>query len=172
MLSNTKSHVRHSVYRNNLKMKILTSQQQIREKNKLASAHIIHRTQAINAKCSYLTLADEQAQRQDVIAEQIKIWRRTLPILIQRLSRIPDPRRPKSIKHEITVLMISGLLAFVFRLSSRCEINRQLSGAVINHHLRKIFPELNSIPHADTLARLLERINTSEIEHVHVALII
>jgi hypothetical protein len=57
------------------------------------------------------------------------------------------------------------------RLSSRREINRELSGAVINHHLRKIFPELDSIPHADTLARLLERINVEEIEHAHIALI-
>ena len=52
--------------------------------------------------------------------------------------------------------MIFGLLAFVFRLSSRREMNRVLTGATINTNLRKIFPELDSIPHADTLARMLE----------------
>lgn len=67
--------------------------------------------------------------------------------------------------------MIFGLLAFVFRLSSRREMNRELTGAAINHNLQKIFPEIDSIPHADTLARLLEKVNTSEIEFAHIALI-
>jgi hypothetical protein len=49
--------------------------------------------------------------------------------------------------------MVFGLLAFVFRLKSRREMNRELTGSTINHHLQKIFPELDSIPHADTLAR-------------------
>jgi hypothetical protein len=67
--------------------------------------------------------------------------------------------------------MIFGLLAFVFRLSSRREMNRELTRAAINHNLRKIFPELDSIPHADTLARLLEKINVGVIEEAHIALI-
>jgi hypothetical protein len=67
--------------------------------------------------------------------------------------------------------MLFGLFAFVFRLSSRREINRELTGAVIHYHLRKLFPELDSLPHADTLARLLEKVNTSEIERAHIALI-
>ena len=171
MLANTKSPVTHSVYRANLKKKISISQKQIRENINAADAKIIHRIQAINAKRPYQTFEEEQTIRQEILAEQIKIWRRTLPTLIQKLSRIPDPRRPKSIKHKMTVLMVFGLLAFVFRLSSRREINRELTGPVINHHLRKIFPECDSIPHADTLSRLLERINTSEIEYVHIALI-
>ena len=37
--------------------------------------------------------------------------------------------------------------------------------------MRKIFPELDSIPHADTLARILEKINPKEIEDVHIELI-
>jgi len=37
--------------------------------------------------------------------------------------------------------------------------------------LRKFFPELDSIPHADTIARLLERVNVREIEQVHINMI-
>src|SRR3990167_6555409 len=99
--------------------------------------------------------------RQDILSEQIKVWRRTLPLLLHKLSRIPDTRRPKSIKHKMVVLMIFGLLAFVFRLSSRREMNRELTASAINHHLQKIFPELDSIPHADTLPRLLGTINVT-----------
>ena len=67
--------------------------------------------------------------------------------------------------------MIFGLLAFVFRLKSRREMNRELTGAAINHHLQKIFPELDSIPHADTLARFLETAKITEIESAHIAMI-
>ena len=138
---------------------------------KATGSTVVHRTQAINAKRIYHTLKEEQTVREEILSEQIKLWRRTLPLLIHQFSRISDPRRPKSIKHKMTVLMVFGLLAFVFRLSSRREINRELTGAVINHHLRKIFPEFDSIPHAGTLARLLERTKISEIEHSHIALI-
>jgi len=34
--------------------------------------------------------------------------------------------------------------------------------------LKSLFPKLKSIPHADTLARLLETIEPEEIEKVHV----
>ncbi|MEO8402220.1 MAG: transposase family protein [Gammaproteobacteria bacterium] len=171
MLTNIKSPVTHSIYRADLKNKISVSQKQVREGINAADANIIHRTQAVNAKRSYQTVEEDKVARQDILAEQIKVWRRTLPPLLKKLSCIPDPRRPKSIKHKMVVLMIFGLLAFVFRLSSRREMNRELTGAVINHHLQKIFPELNSIPHADTLARLLKKINVRDIEISHIALI-
>lgn len=146
MLTNTKSPVTHSIYRTDLKKKIAMSQQRIREKINATDAKIIHRTQAINSKRPYQSIEEERAVRQDIISEQVRMWRRTLPTLLQKLSHIPDPRRPKSIKHKMVVLMMFGLLAFVFRLSSRREMNRELTGAAINHNLQKIFPELDSIP--------------------------
>src|SRR3990167_3896951 len=98
MLTNTKSPTTHAIYRAQLKETISASQKQIRENINATGSHIIHRTQAINAK------------------------------------------RPKSVKHKISVLMIFGLLAFVFRLKSRREMNRELTGAAIHRHLQKIFP--------------------------------
>ncbi len=171
MLTNTKSPITHRIYRADTKAKISYSQKQIRSTIKTTGASIIHRTQAINNKRSYQTLEEEQTVRQDVLSDQIQVWRRVIPTLLQRLARIPDPRRPKSIKHKIAVLMLFGLLAFVFRLSSRREMNRELTGAAINLQLQKIFPELDSIPHADTLSRLLEKINVNAIECAHIALI-
>jgi len=64
--------------------------------------------------------------------------------------------------------MIFGLFAFIFRLTSRREMNRELTGALIHEHLKKIFPEIETIPHADTLARLLENINPQAIESAHI----
>ena len=171
MLTNLKSPVLHSVYRRDLKQKIAASQQQIRENIAINNAKTIHRTQAINRKCPYESMEKEQTARQAILAEQIKTWRRLLPQLLMKFSRIPDPRRSKSIKHQLVVLMIFGLFAFVFRLSSRREMNRELTGAAVTTNLRKLFPELDSIPHADTLARLLEKINSARIESAHIELI-
>ncbi len=171
MLTNTKSPVIHSIFRTGLKEKISISQKMIRENIYAANAKIIHRTQSINAKRSYQTIKEEQLARQDILGEQIKIWRRIMPTLLLKLSRIPDFRRPKSVKHKISVLMVFGLFAFVFRLSSRRGMNRELTGAAINHHLQKIFPELDSIPHADTLARFLEKARVTEIESAHITMI-
>jgi hypothetical protein len=82
MLVNIKSPVTHAIYCANLKEKISVSQIQIRENINAADAKIIHRTQAINAKRSYQTLEEEQTARQNILAEQIKVWRRAFPSLI------------------------------------------------------------------------------------------
>ena len=69
------------------------------------------------------------------------------------------------------MLLLFGLFAFIFRLSSRREINRELTGPVIFNHLKKCFPDIDSIPHADTLARALENIDPIDIEAIHITLV-
>ena len=154
-----------------LKQKIANGHQKIHETIVAANATIDHRTQANNRKSAYNTIDEERTARADITEAQIKAWRALLPTLIKKFSRIPDPRRVTSVKHKLVVLMVFGLLAFIFRLSSRREINRELTGAAINSNLQKIFPELGSIPHADTLARMLKKTNPNDIEAAHIAMI-
>jgi hypothetical protein len=154
-----------------LKAKTEASHQIIHEHHIETQSLVVPRTQARNAKQSYCNIEEITADRADKLSAQINAWRSILPILIKRFSTIHDPRRAKSVKHQIAVVMLYGLLAFIFRLSSRREINRELSGMVVFENLQKIFPELESIPHADTLARLLERIDVNEIENTHILLI-
>lgn len=154
-----------------LRTKIRASQGEIRQRVLAMNADIIPHTQAHNRKCQYQTIEAAREFRADVLSAQIKSWRNMLPLLIRRFSRIPDPRRAGSVKHKVTVLMVFGLFAFVFRLSSRREMNRTLTGPVIFEHLRKLFPEIDSIPHAGTLTRLLEHTDPKAIEAIHIALI-
>ena len=154
-----------------LKKKKAQSYAQIREKVAMSGATIIPRTSAQNRKRTETTLEEEQARRADVVAAQIKVWRSLLPSLLKDFSKINDPRRAKSIEHKLTTLMIFGLFAFIFQLQSRREMNRELTGPVIFSHLKTLFPDLETIPHADTLARLLEKIHPREIEQVHLNLI-
>ena len=154
-----------------LRAKIRESHSEIRQRVMPMNAEIVPHTQAHNRKSSYITIAEERDFRLEVVGSQIRAWRSLPPTLINKLSRIPDPRRSKSVKHKLVLLMIFGLFSFIFRLSSRREMNRELTGAMIHENLKKIFPEIETIPHADTLARLLKRINPQNIEEAHINLI-
>jgi len=102
-----------------LKAKIEASHQLIHEHHIETQSLIAPRTQARNAKQSYRSIEEMAADRSDKLSSQIQAWRSVLPILIKRFSKIHDPRRAQSVKHKLVVIMLYGLLAFIFRLSSR-----------------------------------------------------
>jgi len=154
-----------------LKEKIAKNQEIIHEALAETQSMIAPRTEAHNRKQSYTSIEEETSDRSEKLSVQIQAWRSLLPVLIRRFASIPDPRRAKSIKHKMAVVMLYGLFAFIFQLQSRRAINRELSGPTLFEHLKRVFPELESIPHADTVARLLARINPEEIEKTHLALI-
>jgi hypothetical protein len=58
------------------------------------------------------------------------------------LERIPDPRQPKKCRHRLTVLLLYGLLMFVFQFASRREVNRELTRPQFEANLQLLFPEL------------------------------
>lgn len=109
-------------------------------------------------------MEEERAARQEAAEEQIRIFRSLLPTLLKRLARIADPRNPKTLKHKLTVLVIYGLLSFVFQMASRREANRQMTLPMFLENLKLLFPELETLPHHDTLNRLLARIEVDQIE--------
>lgn len=64
-----------------------------------------HKKRAIaNRKRGYETPEDEKSDRQLSVESALKVYQRTLPILLNRLSKINDPRQPKKLKHSLTVL--------------------------------------------------------------------
>jgi hypothetical protein len=70
------------------------------------------------------TVEEEQQARQEAVEEQIQAYRSALPTLLKRLGKIRDPRNPKTIRHKSTVLLLYGILLFVFQMASRREANR------------------------------------------------
>ena len=124
-----------------------------------------------NRKCPYQTEAEERAARLEAVTDQIKVYRAMLPVLLKRLSKIADPRQPRKIRHKLTVLMIYGILCFAFQMSSRREANQKMTRPVFEANLRRLFPDLEELPHQDTLARLLARIDVTEMEQAHLDMI-
>ncbi len=124
-----------------------------------------------NACSAYASVAQEQQAREEAVTGQLRILRRELPPLLEGLERIPDVRNPRRCRHKLTVLLLYGLLMFVFQFASRREVNREMTRAQFEANLRLLFPELETLPHADTLFRLLRDIDVSQIEQAQVALI-
>jgi hypothetical protein len=110
------------------------------------------------------SIEEEGAARNEAVSGMIAIMRQTLPVLLRRLDKIPDPRNPKKLKHRLTVLMLYGILVFVFQYASRRAANGAITRPMFEHNLRLLFPQLESLPHSDTLFRLLCRIDVGQIE--------
>ncbi len=124
-----------------------------------------------NRKSPLESIEQENAARTEAVSGLMLILRQMLPVLLGRLGKIPDPRNPKKLKHRLTVLMLYGLLVFVFQYGSRRAANGQITRPMFEHNLRLLFPQLESLPHSDTLFRLLSRIDVSQIEQAHIDLV-
>lgn len=120
-----------------------------------------------NRQCRYEGVGEERRQRQEAALEQLGVLRAQLPWLMKRLGRIADPRHVTKTKHQLTVLLFYGLLTFVLRKASRREANRELSRPMFLENLRLLFPEIQRLPHHDTVERVLGEIEVAEIEQTH-----
>ena len=83
-----------------------------------------------NCKCPFQTVEEERAARQEAITDYLLVLRKILPDIVERFSKVPDFRNPRKIKHKIAVLLMFGLLTFVFQKASRREANRELTTAI------------------------------------------
>ena len=70
----------------------------------------------------------------------------------------------------MTLLMIYGILCFVLQLSSRREANDVMTWPQFQENLRTLFPDLETLPHADTLFRLLRGMG-EDVQEIEQALI-
>ena len=68
-----------------------------------------------NRKSEWTTVEEEQQARQTAFEEQVKALRVILSGILDKFAIIPDPRRPRSTRHKLTILLLFGLLIFVFR---------------------------------------------------------
>lgn len=144
---------------------------ELRERQRLEGLTPAAHTTTPNRRCQHQSVAEECSARIEAVSEQGRMFRSKLPILLSRLSKIPDPRDPKKLKHKLTVLMIYGILTFVLQMSSRREANRNMTRPMFMENLRLVFPELESLPHQDTLMRLLCEIEVDQIERAHIELV-
>jgi hypothetical protein len=122
------------------------------------------RATVANSVSPWQTADEERAAREDGFEAQWAVYRALLPQLVRRLRRIPDPRHPKLNRHQLTSVLLYGILAFVFQMASRREANRQMTMPVFRENLQRLCPELETAPHQDTLNRVLGAMAVDELE--------
>ena len=153
------------------KQKVHEAQRQLRDEQTESGCRPAPQSSVSNRLCPYRNEAEEQAAREEAVASQLGVFRTLLPNLLKDLNKIGEPRQAKKVKHQLSVVVLYGLLSFVFQMASRREANRELSRPVFMATLQALFPELETLPHADTLHRVLQKLEVSELENAHVALI-
>ena len=109
------------------KEKYCAAQQQLHAEQAQAGLIPVKRPSVSSRLCPDHSEAEEQAAREAAVEGQLGVLRAQLPKLLSDLKNIPDYRHPKKIKHQLTVVLLYGLLSFVFQMASRREANRELS---------------------------------------------
>jgi len=104
---------------------------------------------------------DEQGE---MAAHYVRLLRMLLPGILAELSGLEDARDPRKIKHSLPALMLYGILVFLCQMPSRRAANREVGGSRLPELMAEFVPEFKTIPHADTLERLLSHIDTEEME--------
>ena len=108
-------------------------------------------------------ITDEESE-DEMVADYIRLLGILLPGALAKLSKLEDPRCEKMCDHSLPTLIIYGLLMFIINIPSRRAANRDIGGGSVHEKIKQAIPELSTIPHADTLARLLKRIDADGIE--------
>lgn len=145
-------------------------QRKLEQEKKQQGEHYPRTSTLPNRKSGWKTVEEEQEAIQTTTEEKLKVYQQLLPGLLKKLHRIPDPRQLKKTKHRMTVMMIYGILMFVFHMHSRRETNREMTTPQLLENLRLLFPELTDMPHQDTLCRLLKTMDVEQIENHYIHL--
>jgi hypothetical protein len=154
-----------------LKVEKRRAERKLRQKQKDAGLTAFPTTTISNGKSQWTAVEEEQHARQETVEGQLRVYRNVLPTLLNRFKQIPDPRNAKTIRHKSSVLMLYGILAFAFQMMSRREANREMTMPQFQENLKLLFPDLKSVPHQDTVNRLLARIQVDSIQETLIELI-
>ena len=106
-------------------------------------------------------------EQQKMLGQLACVYRMIFPGLIWKLSEVKDPRSSRNQDHSFLVLLLHAILMFAFHIESRRAANEELARMGAIGILQAVFPEMKTMPHADTVANMLEEINAEEIQDAY-----
>jgi len=95
-------------------LKALKKEKRRAEKGLRERAGTVSHNTLPNHKSVYDTVEDELEGRLDAVVNHLGYFRSRLPALLKRLSRIRDPRNPQKAKYKLTMVLVYGILMFVY----------------------------------------------------------
>jgi len=123
-----------------------------------------------NTKNGALSAKDEMDSRLDAAIEFIKVNKKHFEDLIGDFNLIGDPRHQSYIDYNVPELLFFGILTFLFHAQSRRESNTMVTSVFLENILEWL-PQIEKLPHADTLCDFLKVIDVDEIEEAKLRLI-
>jgi hypothetical protein len=110
-------------------------------------------------------------EHEELAGRYLRILRMILPGMLAEFSTIGDPRDKRRITHTLPVLVFYGILIFLCQTESRRAANRDIGGSRVSVLIEEFVPGFESIPHADTLWRLLGRLDANGLEDLYADLL-
>ncbi|WP_288959517.1 transposase family protein [uncultured Aminobacterium sp.] len=107
-------------------------------------------------------------EQQQMLGQLARVYRCIFSGLIWKLGEVKDPRSPRNQSHSLLVLLLHAILMFAFHVESRRTANDVLAGMGAIGILQAVFPEMKTMPHADTVANMLEDIHAEEIQDAYI----
>ncbi len=147
-----------------LNKKRKAAQKALRAKQRAEGMTIPTKSSIPNRKSQYDNVEEEQEVRELAATEHARVFQSQLPGILKTVSKIKDLRNPKKIKYKMDLLIMYGILMFVFQMASRREANKEITLPQFMESLKLLFPNLDDIPHGDTLKRVLAVIKVDLIE--------
>lgn len=105
--------------------------------------------------------------RKELLQVLHKTLRHFFPKLRHWLDTVPDPRDPSRITYPLRSLLWVGVLMFLFHLSARRRLRYDFNSEGALPNLNDLAgTELQTLPHPDTLAYLLERLSPEGLDRL------
>jgi hypothetical protein len=124
-----------------------------------------------NRKSVHKTPEEELEERQDIVEMSVKTCHKMLSDVLEKMSRIKDPRDTRRITYKMQTLLVYGILISMYHIGSRRNANKVISQPIFHDNLRTMYPELALVPHADTLADILKLMDVDEIQDCMIELL-
>lgn len=109
----------------------------------------------------------------NVLNEVVSIMRSYFPELINKFNNLTDLRHQSYITYQMKVIFMVRLLGLMCEIKSMHEMTSELNTEKAIENIAKICGlELDEIPHCDTINKVFEKIEVSEIEEIRKYMIV
>jgi hypothetical protein len=106
----------------------------------------------------------DKDEREEMAGIYTRLLLLILPGILAMFKDIPDPRNVARTKHPLPLVMLFGIIMFLTHSTSRRAANREIADDSLLDVVGLFLPSAKSMPHADTLARLLSGIDAACLE--------
>jgi hypothetical protein len=118
-----------------------------------------------NRLSEWKTEEEEQAGREEAAGAQLRVWRALVTKLMKDLGRDSRCAPPEKAPAQADGAAVARV-CLPDGLATRGQPHREPFGVFAT--LQKLFPELESLPHPDTLNRVLAELDVAQLEVAHV----